>query len=145
MKTRKLILAAIFALMMSTVCCADDRPIPTDKLPDAAKTFVKQIFPEAIISFAKIESDFPKEYEALLNNGVKVEFDSKGVWKSVDCNQGIVPASVIPAAIADYVKTAFPGVAISKIAKKRYGYEIELQNDIELRFNNAGGFIGYDD
>jgi hypothetical protein len=34
---------------------------------------------------------------------------------------------------------------VSKIDKERYGYDIELSNDLELKFNHQGAIIGYDD
>jgi hypothetical protein len=43
------------------------------------------------------------------------------------------------------VKTNFPGTVIVKIDKERHGYDIELSNDIELKFNKSGALIGMDD
>ena len=34
---------------------------------------------------------------------------------------------------------------ITKIDKERYGYDIELSNDLELKFNRQGALIGMDD
>ena len=57
-----------------------------------------------------------------------------------------VPAAIIPTAIQQYVTATFPGQIITKIDKeRRYGYEIELSNDIELKFNKNGMIIGMDD
>ena len=58
---------------------------------------------------------------------------------------GAVPADLIPASIAEYVKTHFPGTQIVKIDKERRGYEVELSNDLDLQFNKNGKFIGIDD
>ena len=80
-----------------------------------------------------------------LNDGTEVGFDKKGNWLKVDCNMSTVPASLIPAPIAAYVKANFPGQPIKQIKKERYGYEVELTSDIELKFNKAGELIGMDD
>ena len=39
----------------------------------------------------------------------------------------------------------FPNAEIVKIDKERHGYDIELSNDIELKFNKKGAFMGMDD
>ncbi|MBQ4174977.1 MAG: PepSY-like domain-containing protein, partial [Prevotella sp.] len=85
------------------------------------------------------------KYEVMLNDGAKIDFDKRGNWDKVDCETYAVPAALIPASIAQYVKTNFPGTIIIKIDKERYGYDIELSNDIELKFNQSGALIGMDD
>ena len=142
MKQLKLFLVALMCLLTSTAAFADDKPIPVEQLPTAAKTFVQQHFPKNKILSAEKDS---KSYEARLDNGVEVEFDKKGAWKKVDCHQQAVPAAVVPANIATYVKTNYAGSVITKIEKERYGYEVELSNDIELKFNKSGALIGVDD
>ena len=37
------------------------------------------------------------------------------------------------------------GAAVTKIDKEHYGYDIELSNGMELKFNHQGGLMGYDD
>lgn len=97
MRSIKHFLTAFVALMMSAVCFADDRPIPVEQLPAAAKTFVKQYFPEAAIAYAQIDVEMAKtEYEARLNDGTKVEFDAQGNWTKVDCEYKSVPLSRFP-------------------------------------------------
>ena len=57
----------------------------------------------------------------------------------------IIPASQLPAAATNFVKTNFPGTSIIKIDKERYGYDIELSNDLELKFNKKGQLMNIDD
>ena len=78
-------------------------------------------------------------------NGTEVDFDKKGNWDNVDCKTKAVPASLVPAAIAQYVKAHYPNTVIVKIDKERGGYEIELSNDLDLKFNSKGKLIGIDD
>ncbi len=55
-----------------------------------------------------------------------------------------VPAAIVPAAIKQYVNATFPGMVITKIEKERYGYDIELSNDLELKFNHQGALLSMD-
>lgn len=51
----------------------------------------------------------------------------------------------MPEAIQKYVKVNFPDCIINKIDKERYGYDIELSNEIDLKFSYHGALIGMDD
>ena len=127
---------------MANVCYADDRPIPVEKLPAAAKEFVKTHFPKSKIIYA--EKDW-KRYETRLNDGTEIDFDSKGNWDKVDYKMTAVPEALVPQAIAQYVASNFPDAVVTKIDKERFGYEIELSNDLELKFNKAGVLLSMDD
>ena len=142
MKQIKFFLAAIMCILVSNVVMADDTPIPIEQLPAAAKTFVQTNFQGKRIIYA--EKDW-NSYECRLDDGTKIEFNRKGNWKKVDCHMIALPAAIVPAAIQQYVSTNFPGTVITKIDKERYGYEIELSSDIDLKFNYQGVLIGMDD
>lgn len=129
-------------ILVSNVAMADDTPIPVEQLPAAAKTFVQTNFKGKKILSA--EKDW-NSYECRLDDGTKIEFNRKGTWKKVDRNMIALPAAIVPAAIQQYVSTNFPGTVITKIDKERYGYEIELSSDIDLKFNYQGVLIGMDD
>ena len=142
---KNLLLAALLCLSSAT-CLADDHPIPVEQLPAAAKTFIQQNFPAQTIIYAERDPEFSgTKYEARLDDGTKIEFDKKGNWDKVDCQTKPVPAALVPAPIATYVSTTFPNTQIVKIDKERFGYEIELSNDLELKFNKKGALIGMDD
>ena len=147
MKKSVLFLAAVVCMMMQSVSTvANDRIISSEQLPAAAKTFIQKTFPGQGIAYSKIDKDFSKTtYEVRLNNGVEVDFNRDGTWDKVDCNNSAVPAKLVPAFIANYVKTNFPGAKIVKIDKERYGYEVELSNDLELKFNKQGQLMNIDD
>ncbi len=142
MKTMKFFFAALMCILVSNVAMADDTPIPVEQLPAAAKTFVQTNFKGKKILSA--EKDW-NSYECRLDDGTKIEFNRKGTWKKVDRNMIALPAAIVPAAIQQYVSTNFPGTVITKIDKERYGYEIELSSDIDLKFNYQGVLIGMDD
>ena len=141
MRQTKLLMALV-CLMMSAVCFADDFPIPVEQLPAAAKTFVQKTFPGKKIIYAEKDNG---KYEARLDDGTEIDFDRKGNWDKVDCHVTPVPAALVPAAIQQYVSANFATEVITKIDKERYGFEIELSNDLDLKFNKAGALIGMDD
>lgn len=147
MKTTKLFLVAVICMLaQSLTSMADDRMIPVSQLPATVNTFVTKNFPGKTITYAEKDVEFGgTKYEVMLNDGAKIEFDKKGNWDNVDCKTKAVPASLVPAAIAQYVKAHYPNTVIVKIDKERGGYEIELSNDLDLKFNSKGKLIGIDD
>lgn len=142
MENLKKLMLAFACLLVPIACVADDRPISPDQLPAEARSFVQTHFSGKKIVYA--EKDW-NSYECRLNDGTQVEFNRKGVWTEVDCHMAAIPAAIIPAAMQDYVKKNFEGCLITKIAKERYGYEVELSNDLDLKFNYQGALIGIDD
>ena len=145
-KNKFFLVALLCMLLQSVTCLADDKIIPVEQLPAPAKTFVKKYFPQATIEYANKDTEFMgTPYEVRLSDGTEVDFDKKGNWDNVDCKTKAVPASLVPAAIAQYVKAHYPNTVIVKIDKERGGYEIELSNDLDLKFNSKGKLIGIDD
>ena len=145
-KNEFFLVALLCMLLQSVTCLADDKIIPVEQLPAPAKTFVKKYFPQATIEYATKDTEFMgTTYEVRLSDGTEVDFDKKGNWDNVDCKTKAVPASLVPAAIAQYVKAHYPNTVIVKIDKERSGYDIELSNDLELKFNSKGKLIGIDD
>ena len=129
-----------------TLKADDDMPIPVDQLPVAAKDFVKQYFPDKTIIYAEKEAKFVGvEYQARLSDGAKIKFNGDGSWDKVDCKFYAVPAALVPEVIATYVQTNYPGVMITTIDKELYGYEIEINNGLDLKFSPTGQLLGIDD
>ena len=109
--------------------------ITKDPTP-AITEFVKTYFPKASVLIVKPEHD---EYEVRLSDGTELEFTRNFEWKKIDCEHSntytAVPAELVPEQIATYVKTNFADQSITKIEKKRRGWEIELSNELEIKFN----------
>ena len=146
MKKSVFFLAALMCMMMNSVATfANDMIIPATQLPAAAQSFIQNTFPGQTVSYAKVDRDFGRTtYEVCLNNGTELEFNKNGEIDKVDCNFSAVPAHLVPATIADYVKTNFAGATIVKIDKERYGYDVELSNELELKFNKKGQLMNID-
>lgn len=138
------VMTVVFALA-SLVSCKDT-VVTADKLPEAAQSFMKEFFPENAVSYAKKDSEFAKTtYEVVFQDGTEIEFDGKGQWDKIDCKRTAVPAALIPAPIAEYVWTSFPGQVIVKIDRETFGHEIELASGLELKFDKKGKLVNIDD
>lgn len=145
MKKILVILVCLFSLQ-TVVRADDDRPIAVTQLPATAQQLIKKHFAKEKVAFAKEEKDFFKTtYEVLFANGDKVEFDSTGEWSEIDCEHTAVPAGLIPAPIADYVKQHYAGTTVLKIERGRNDYEVELSNRLELTFDKQFRLIDIDD
>ena len=131
----------LLGLMTLNVFAVNDRPITFQQLPQKAQQFINTHFSGVEVLSATVDDD----YEVYLANGTKVEFTMQGEWKEVKCPGAAVPAAIIPAAISKYVKANFPNTIIVKIDKKYSGYEVELNTDIELKFDKNGNLVGIDD
>ncbi|MBR1551852.1 MAG: PepSY-like domain-containing protein [Muribaculaceae bacterium] len=115
-------------------------------LPAPITDFLKKHFPQATVSYVETDNEFGGvEYDVTLSDGTEVDFDPANQWDNVDCHMRPVPAALVPAAIANYVKANFQGQMITKINKKPTGFEIDLSNGMELNFNQSGQFLGMDD
>ncbi len=160
MKKSGILLAAVICMMLQTVSAfAQDKLITTEQLPSTITSFIQKNFPGQVIDYVNIDSEFADTdfdddfdyddfddtiYEICLNNGIEIDFDINGNWKKVDCYYLTVPMQIIPSPIAQYVDVHFSGQEIVKIDKKHYGYEVELSNGVEAKFNHQGELLSID-
>ena len=100
---KKILSVLFFALALTTSVWADD-VISRDvkKLPVAAQNFIKKNFPKSKVSYIKIDKDLLEAatYEAILEDGVQIDFNNKGEWTEIDCKLQPVPAALIPAILS---------------------------------------------
>lgn len=134
---KKLLILTLLLLVSSTFAC-NDRPITFNNLPQKAQQFINTHFKNVEMFSAKYDDG---EYEVILKNGTKIEFTRQGEWKDVDCQTSEVPSTIVPSAIRNYVKTQFPNNFIVKIELNHNGYDIELDNDFDLKFDKTGNFL----
>lgn len=139
---RILFLLAFLAAALSNARAFDKYTIDRDELPQPAQEFLNEYFPKAKVSMIKVDKHLLKktDYDVKLTNGTKIEFNNSGKWTSVDCKTKEVPQKLILKAIRNYVSKNFPQTFITSIEKKTSGYEIELNDGVELKFNLLGGF-----
>ena len=90
MKKSKIILATIVGLIITAMAVTVDildqeRIIPVDQLPAAAKTYVQNNFPNSNIAYAKMKNEVIKTtYEVGMTNGFELEFTSDGMLADFD-------------------------------------------------------------
>ena len=144
---KKLFLAVVALFAMSSVAMADnDKPVQVNQLPAQAQTFLQTYFKDAKVALATQETElFSKSYDVVFNTGDKVEFDKSGQWTEVRCRQTGVPAQIVPAQIAEYVKTNYPDALILQIERDSREWEVKLSNRWEITFNNQFQVIDIDD
>ena len=144
---KKILLSVLaIATLAVTPTMAEDVAITAQKLPQAAQKFLKEHFAQNKVVSATHDRDITdNDYTVLLDDGTKIEFDASGKWESVKNRSGKMAAGVVPVAIQGYVAEHYPSFGIEKIERKRYGYEVELTNDLDLKFDSNGKFVGIDD
>ncbi len=138
------------AFLLAFVCVqlvalANDKPVSVTELPAMAQQFIKQHFAGESVLFATVDSEIlDKSYDVMFKNNCKVEFDKKGNWTEVDCQQKAVPAAIVPQQIKDYVNTNYAGEKITKIERDNGRYEIELSNRLDITFNKKFQVVDID-
>ena len=143
---KNFITLGVFALFLLMTGCSD-KPVLPEQLPVSVKTFIQQTFPGKTITYAEKDLELTGyKYDVMLADGTHVEFDTDDMWDKIECPMtSPVPMALVPAPIATHIQTNFPGVLILKIDKESYGYEVELGNGIELKYNKQGALKEMDD
>ena len=143
---KKFIFLAIFALVVLMTGCTD-KPVVPAQLPQQITAFIQQNFPGQTISFATKDLEITGwQYDVVLADGTQIDFDTDKMWDKIQCTMGNpVPTALIPAPIAAHLQTNFPDAIVLKIDKERSGYEVELANGLELKFNQQGALMEVDD
>ena len=129
----KLFLLTVLALCLGLSAQAqDDRLITLEQLPQNAKEFLTKHFPDKKPILLQEDWD---DFEVVFSNGEKIEFLKNGEWKKVDCRLAAVPAVLVPEQIKTQVQANFPNAVITKIEKDRRGWEVKLNNGLEVDFS----------
>jgi hypothetical protein len=134
------------ALVLLMTACSD-KPVMPAQLPVDITAFIQQNFPGQTISFAKKDLGITGwQYDVVLADGTQIDFDTDHMWDKIQCAMTTsMPTALVPALILAHLQTNFPGAMILKIDKENYGYEIELANGLELKYNQQGALMDMDD
>ena len=139
------ILASILAFSF-TVFADNDRAVSFDRLPEKARDFITANFPGEKLAYAKQERDFLEvNYEVVMVNGIKMEFDRRGEWTSIECRYGTISKNLIPEPIRNYVEDAYKGAEYREISRDRREYEVKITYGLELTFDRYFNLMGIDD
>ncbi|MBC9796134.1 PepSY-like domain-containing protein [Sinomicrobium weinanense] len=126
---------------------AQDSIITKEELPKPALDFLSQNFSAQKVIQVTRDTDYmvKTEYEAVLDNAAKIEFDGDGNWKEIDGNHNPIPPGPVPQKIKQYIDQNFSGQKITQIEKNSRKYDVEISNGLELEFTPDGKFIRIDD
>lgn len=137
----RIITAMIAAVLLAAPLKAapatgEEKAISESQLPAAARQTINAHFAGRKIALAKVEKElFSRSYSVIFTNGEKIEFDRYGRWTEIKCKRTAVPASLVPARIAQYIKANYPQCRILEIEKDDGETEVTLSNHIEVTFN----------
>lgn len=145
MKKFAFMLAGLFLAVVPALA-GEDRPITVGELPSASQQFLKTHFKDAKVSYASVDREITgKDYKVVFEDGSKVEFGGNGAWTDVEVRTGAVPAAIVPQQIRDQVAEKFPNRKIRSIERDRRGYDVHLDNGLELEFDGKFRMTKIDD
>ena len=135
----------VVVLCVCTACADDFTTTDVTSLPAKAQQYLKHF--DSPVAYIEVDNDgvFGKNYDVKLKDGSEIDFDKKGEWKSIDTNLKSVPATFVHKSIADYVKKNYPDTFVSKIERDSRGYDVELSNHMDLKFDTNGNSVRFDD
>ena len=142
-----LFLMAMLVCSLQFAMAGDVVTRDVNKLPVAAREMIGKHFSQTKVAHIKIEKDLfqSTSYDVKLADGIELEFNSKGEWLEIDCKNKAVPSTFIPQAISKYMKANYNGHKTVKIERNRKGYELTLENGLEVDFDQFGGFLKLSD
>ena len=143
MKRMVIFIAVLTVFAVTSI--ADDRPATFAQLPQTAQAFINTNYPDEKISYATKDDDFIlPDYNVMLANGVKIQFEHSGALEKIESRAGI-PVELIPFQIRDYVKMHYPDAIFVEYEIGKRSYEVKLSNRLELKFNRNFNVIEIDD
>ena len=140
---KKLLFVLLAVLTLGFSAKADhDQVINFNQLPQQAQTLLKQHFANKVPLIVTMDWD---DYTIVYETGEKVEFDKQGKWKEIDCRTSSVPSALIPEQIKSHIRATFPGTTIIDLDRNRRGYEVKLNNGLEVEYSPSFQVIDIDD
>ncbi len=131
------------ALLIGVGAKADhDQVITYSQLPAKAQAMLKKYFANKVPLVVTVDWD---DYTIIYESGEKVEFDKQGDWKEIECRASAVPGDLIPDKIKANVKQSYPGTSVIHLDRNRRGYEVKLNNGLEIEYDRTFQVIGIDD
>lgn len=114
------------------------------EVPQQINAFVQKHYPSATVTrYKKDVERSGTEHKVYLSEYTKLEFNDQFQITEIE-GESAVPAGLVPATIASYVKANYAGNSVVKWEKKRNKQEVELNNGLELEFDLNGKFLRID-
>ena len=143
---KKTFLTALLVLTTCLTACSGEKVISYLEMPLPAQRLIEAHFSKADVSVVMMDSELlSTDYEVRLNDGTKMEFDGDGELYKIDCGTKAVPEALIPEAVRSYVATNFPNAFITEWGRDDRRWKAELNNGIDLEFNNKYEVLRIDD
>ena len=129
-----------------------DEDIDPSDLPQNILDFISANYPGVGIEEAELENN--GNYEVELENDVELIFDGDGNFLGQaqdenDDEQGEDEEDIdpddLPQTILDYIAENYPDNTIIEAEMEEEGYEVTLNNGIELKFDQEGNFLSQED
>ncbi len=137
MKRRFILIVCVCTFLFTCVFADNDKAIQIGQLPIKSQKFISKYFQGLKVAIVKQESDlFRKSYNVIFTNGDKLEFKGNGDWSEVKSLKNGVPEEIIPVRIKEYLKSNYPEDKVLKIERDNKGYEVNLTNTWEIKFDS---------
>lgn len=144
MKKQILTLATILFLCVSAF--AQNGMTQFEQLPATAQEFVKTYFNDYKVQYIFSDREFADvDYKIRFEDGTEIEFNAKGEWTDVSSKQKCIPTGFILKEITDFVEANHKDMCITDVEREFNRIKIELDDNLEIEFNNKGKLISYDD
>lgn len=124
-----------------------EKPVSPQKLPEQAQAFLSQHYQGEIPVLVKWDLDeLQVTYDVTFRDATTVVFRRNGEWQTIKGRSRPVPQAAVPPQITSYAAQSFPGATITEIEHRCGMYEVELNNMVELTFDDKKFALrGYDD
>ncbi len=144
MKKQILTLATI--LLLGFTAFAQNGMATIEQLPANSQEFIKTYFNDYKVSYILTDKEFADvDYKVCFEDGTEIEFNAKGDWTDISSKQGCIPTGFILKEITDFVNARHNNMCITDIEREFNRITVELNNNLEIEFNNKGKLISYDD
>ena len=146
MKRLTKLILVFFAAQCAAVAANAEKTMDINVLPANAKQVVTQHFGDKAIRYVEVTRfAISTPYEVKFEDGTEIEFDSKGEWKEIKARATGIPEALLPQQIRDYVSGNYKDVKVVEIERKRRGgFDIELNNGLELEFDKNMALVDID-
>jgi hypothetical protein len=139
MKKLTSIICAI-VVTIAFINCKKETPVPGANLTSEIKTYITTHFPDQIITRSTKGLEF---YEVALDDLTKLKFGFNSTVIDIEALRKL-PDSVIPVRILEYVSLNYPNNYIIGWELDDINQKVELDNEIDLKFNINGDFLFID-
>jgi hypothetical protein len=139
----------LFAVAILFAACEEEKIIQENELPAVSRTFIETHFAGVeITAIVREREGLETDYTVYLANSFDIDFAKSGDWDDVDGHSLPVPESILallPQPLMQHIAKTYPNLSIVEVNRERYGYEIGLSSDMDLKFDSNGKFTGIDD